>query len=278
MTTAIDPQADRQLKARHRAMWALGDYPSIARDLVAPLGARLVEELGIRSGERVLDVAAGTGNAAIPAAERGAAVVASDLSPELLEEGRARATASGVELEWREADAERLPFADGGFDVVMSSIGAMFAPRHEAVAAELLRVCRPGGRIGMVNWTPEGLIGEMFRTMAPYMPPPPPGASPPPRWGAEDHVRALFGRGVTNLRMTRDVVVWDRFARALDLREYFKERYGPTIAAYRNLADQPDRARALDDDLGAFAERNDRGDAHGAHFTAEYLVVTATRV
>ena len=143
---------------------------------------------------RVLDVAAGTGNASIPAAQAGAEVTASDLTPELLEAGRRRAEAAGVELEWVEADAENLPFEDESFDVVMSSIGAMFAPHHQEVADELVRVCRPGGTIGLLSWTPEGMIGALFRTMGPFAPPPPPGAQPPPLWGSEEHLRGAVRR------------------------------------------------------------------------------------
>ena len=147
--------SDAELKARHRKMWASGDYDSMVETFLLPLGPRLVEACGIGLGMRVLDVAAGTGNASIPAAQRGARVTASDLTPELLEAGRRRAEAEGVELEWAEGDAEHLPFADEAFDVVMSSIGAMFAPHHAAVADELVRVCRPGGTIGLLSWTPK---------------------------------------------------------------------------------------------------------------------------
>src|SRR3954469_1053077 len=154
MTTTL---SDPELKTRHRAMWASGDYTHMVETFLLPLGPRLVETAGIGPGTRVLDVAAGTGNASLPAAERGAAVTASDLTPELLEAGRARAREAGLELEWAEADAERLPFADASFDVVMSSIGVMFAPHHQAAADELVRVCRPGGNIALLCWTPEGM-------------------------------------------------------------------------------------------------------------------------
>src|SRR3954453_11540728 len=162
---------DAELKARHRPMWASGDYPSMVETFLLPLGPRLVEACGIGPGMRVLDVAGGTGNASIPAAQAGAEVTASDLTPELFEAGRQRGGAEGVELEWAEADAENLPFEDESFDVVMSSIGAMFAPQHQDVADQLVRVCRRGGTIGMLNWTPEGMIGALFRTMGPYAPP-----------------------------------------------------------------------------------------------------------
>ena len=185
--------ADSELKGRHRKMWASGDYPAMVETFLLPLGPALVQACGIGPGMRVLDVAAGTGNASLPAAQTGAEVTASDLTPELLEAGRQRAEAEGLELEWAEADAENLPFEDESFDVVMSCIGAMFAPQHQDVADELVRVCKPGGTIGMLNWTPEGMIGALFRAMGPFAPPPPPGAQPPPLWGGEDHVRELFG-------------------------------------------------------------------------------------
>ena len=161
-----------EIKAKHAAMWALGDYPAVARELIPDLGARLVDALGVSPGERVLDIAAGTGNAAIPAAQRGASVVASDLTPELLEAGRARADAS-LDLVWQAADAEALPYADGEFDVAMSCVGLMFAPFHEPVADELVRVVRPGGRVGIIAWTPEGFIGQLFATTKPFVPAPP---------------------------------------------------------------------------------------------------------
>src|SRR5690349_15615648 len=189
-TAAVD---DTQIAAKHRTMWASGDYPKLATELVAPLGPVLVQATGIGPGDRVLDVAAGTGNAAIPAAQTGASVVASDLCPELLESGRTLAAEQGVELDWREGNAHALPFGDNEFDVVMSCIGVMFAPFHQQAADELVRVAKPGGRIGLINWTPEGHIGQLFASMKPHMPAPPPGAQPPPLWGQEDHVGALLG-------------------------------------------------------------------------------------
>jgi SAM-dependent methyltransferase len=170
--TAPAKEADRTLKANHRAMWALGDYPVLAADIISDLGQILVGACGMRPGDRVLDVAAGSGNAAIPAARAGASVVACDLTPELLAAGQRQAEREGIELEWREADAEALPFGDGEFDVVMSCLGVMFAPRHRVSAGELVRVCRPGGTIGLLSWTPEGFIGQMFAAMKPYAPPP----------------------------------------------------------------------------------------------------------
>ncbi|MET0932169.1 MAG: class I SAM-dependent methyltransferase [Mycetocola sp.] len=267
-------EADKALKAKHRAMWALGDYPTLASDLISDLGPTIVDACGIGDGQRVLDIAAGSGNAAIPAAQAGASVVASDLTPELLEIGRRRADELGVRLEWQQADAEALPFGDGEFDAVISVVGIMFAPHHEVSAGELLRVCRAGGTVGLINWTPEGFIGQMFATMKPYAAPPPPGATPPPRWGDEDHVRSLLGNRVTDFTATRKVVPVTKFDSAEALRDYFKERYGPTIATYRNIADDPEKVAALDRDLAELGRRfgNGTGDVDW-----EYLLVTARR-
>jgi SAM-dependent methyltransferase len=262
------------VKARHRAMWAAGDYPAVVADLVGGLGQVLVAACRVGPGDRVLDVAAGNGNAAIPAAAAGARVTASDLTPELLDVGRKLAAERRVELDWREADAEGLPFADGAFDIVMSCLGVMFAPDHRASADELLRVCRPGGTIGLLSWTPQGFIGQMFATMKPYVPPPPPGAQPPPLWGDENHVRELLGGRVTDVRAHRRTVRIDQFGSPAAFRDYFKANYGPTIVAYRNIADDPQRTAALDDDLVELARR------HGADTGAmdwEYLVLTARR-
>lgn len=275
--TVVDVD-DRQLKASHRALWASGDYPAVAAELIPELGPELVRACGVRPGHRVLDVAAGSGNAAIPAAAVGAVVTASDLTPELFEAGRVIAADRNVELEWVEADAEAMPFADNSFDIVMSCVGAMFAPHHQAVADELIRVCRPDGTIGMINWTPDGFIGTMFATIKPYAPPPPPGATPPPMWGDEAHVRKLLGDGVADLQMQRQVVVMDHSVTPLDFREYWKRNDGPTIAAYRFNNEKPDRAAELDARLLAFLERSNQSLVLGrTAYSAEYLLVTAVK-
>ncbi len=272
---AAHDDADRALKAKHRALWASGNYPAVATELIAELGPELVRASGVQPGDRVLDVAAGSGNAAIPAAVAGGIVTASDLTPELFDAGRAIAAERGVDLEWVEADAEAMPFADNSFDVVMSCVGAMFAPHHQVTADELVRVCRPGGTIAMINWTPEGFIGNLFKTMKPYAPPPPPGASPAPLWGNEDHVRTLFGDRV-DLSVRRQTVRMDHCANPTEFREYWKRNYGPTIAAYKFNAEQPERVAALDRDFLAFLTDSNRGGDHPA-WDAEYLLVTATK-
>ena len=230
---------DNELKARHRAVWASGDYSAMVETFLLPLGPVLVEACGIGPGQRVLDVASGTGNAALPAAATGAAVTASDLTPELLAAGAQRAAAAGLELEWETADAERLPYDDARFDVVMSSIGAMFAPNHQAVADELVRVCRPGGTIGFTAWTPEGQIGALFRAHGPVPPPPPAGAQPPPLWGSEAHVDELFGDRVQwRVRERRNLSI-TAFGRPEEYASHFRDLYGPTIAARKAAARRP---------------------------------------
>ena len=209
-STTSSTDADRELKAKHRTMWGLGDYPSVATEVIADLGPVLVQACGIGAGDRVLDVAAGSGNASIPAARAGAEVVASDLTPALLQTG-ADDAGDELSISWEEADAESLPYDDASFDAVISCVGVMFAPHHQAAADELVRVTRPGGRIGLISWTPEGFIGQMFAAMKPYAPAPPPGAQPPPLWGSEDHVRALLGDRVEELTMTRQALPVDRF-------------------------------------------------------------------
>jgi ubiquinone/menaquinone biosynthesis C-methylase UbiE len=275
MTDLIDlAEADRALKAKHRAMWALGNYPAVSTQIIPSLGPRLVDAAGVQPGQRVLDVAAGSGNAAIPAALAGADVLASDLTPELLAVGEQRAAEHGATIEWREGDAEALPFEDGAFDVVLSCVGVMFAPHHQRAADELLRVSRPGGTIGLLSWTPDGFIGQMFMVMRPYAPPPPPGAQPPPLWGREDHVRQLLGAGVTDVEARTDSLVVDRFERPEEFRDYFKQNYGPTIAVYRYIADDPERVAALDRDLDDLARRFG---ADTGQMSWEYLLLTARR-
>ena len=252
--TTIDMQADSELKGRHRAMWAFGDYPKIVDEIVNPLGPEIVTLAGVGADDTVLDVAAGTGSAAIPAAQLGATVTASDLTPELLAAGRA--AAGSLELEWVEADAEHLPFDDESFDVVLSTIGVMFAPHHQMAADELARVCRADGTIALSSWTPEGFIGQLFVTMKPFAPAPPSGAQPAPLWGAPAHLEELFGDHVKILRQERRMLPVTRFSNAASFRDYFRENYGPTIAVYRSLGEETARIESLDAALEALAEEH----------------------
>ena len=267
---------DTDLKARHRKMWASGDYPSMVETFLLPLGPRLVEACELGPGMTVLDVAAGTGNASLPAAERGAAVTATDLVPELLEAGVRRALLAGTELKWLAADAERLPFADASFDVVISSIGVMFAPHHRVAADELVRVCRPGGKIGLLSWTPEGMIGQLFKLMGPFAPTPPPGVQPPPLWGSEAHLAELFGGRVEFGSRRRELLEVDAFEQAADFGEHFRQRYGPTIAVRAN-AEAEGRLDEFDAELDRFCVEQNRGGAEDARFELEYLLAVGTR-
>jgi ubiquinone/menaquinone biosynthesis C-methylase UbiE len=266
-------EADKALKAKHAAIWASGNYPAVADEIVGSLGTRLVESVDVQQGQQVLDVASGTGTSALPAARRGAQVTATDLTPELLAIGEQEASAEGLHLRWRVGDAENLPCNDREYDAVLSCIGVMFAPHHQQAADELVRVCRPGGTIGVLSWTPDGFIGQMFATLKPYAPPPPPGASPAPLWGRADHVRTLFGNRVTDLVAHQQSLRVDRFTSGAEFRDFFKINYGPTIAVYRFIAGDPAKVAALDADLAALG---DRYLVDGVQ-QWEYLLVTAKR-
>lgn len=268
--------ADLELKAKHKVMWAKGDYPLMVDTFLLPIGQRLVDAIDITPGLRVLDVAAGTGNASIPAAQRGAKVTASDLTPELLQAGSRRPEAAGLDIEWVEADAEHLPFEDGSYDVVMSAIGVMFAPHHQAAADEVVRVCRPGGTIALLSWTPEGMIGDLFRTMKPFAPPPPPGASPAPLWGSEEHVAELFGDRVDFWVLERDNLEITAFAAPREYGEHFIAYYGPTIATRANAVNNG-QEREFDEEIGLFCDKWDRGTPGAARFEKEYLLAVGTK-
>ncbi len=233
----------------HREMWALGDYASMANEVLAPLGPILFSASGVRSGDRVLDVAAGSGNVSMAAAMAGAHVIASDLTPELVRSAQARAAAEGLELGWREANAEALPFGAAEFDAVLSAIGVMFAPRHQRAADEVARVCRRRGTIALISWTPEGFYGRLLSAIRPYRPTLPPGAPHEVWWGSEDYVSDLFRNHVNDIRMRRDSLKVDKFDTPEACRDYFKSFYGPAINAYRNIADDPECVAALDAEL-----------------------------
>jgi ubiquinone/menaquinone biosynthesis C-methylase UbiE len=257
-----------------RALWAGGDYHRFARQLLWEVGPVVVRAAGIGPGHRVLDVAAGTGNVAIPAAAAGARVVASDLTPEHFEAGRREAAAQGLEIEWVEADAEALPFAAGAFDIVTSAFGAMFAPDQQRVADEMARVCQPGGTIAMANFPPDGLAAELFEVLAAHAPPAA-GSPSPLLWGDEAHVRSLFGAQVRSLEVAPRQYV----ERAADTQAYvalYSEAFGPLVAIRAGLAGDPDRLVALDHDLLDFATRSNRGAPDGpVEYPYEYLLVIA---
>lgn len=256
MAAAGEDARDGRAYRRPMTVWALGDYPRFAREMIWNFGPTLVAACGIGPGQRVLDVAAGTGNVAIRAAEAGADVVACDLEPAQLEAGRDEAP----EIEWVEADAAALPFADGEFDVVTSAAGVIFAPDHQAAADELVRVCRPGGTIGLITFTPEGMAGEFFRIF---------GAAPPTLWGVEDHVRGLLGDRLA-LSFTRATYVERAPGGPQGFVDYYKATFGPVIAAYDGL-DDAGRAE-LDRAFLELVERWNTG-AADAELPVEYLLI-----
>lgn len=261
-----------ELKQVARATWGSGDYDAMMRrEGLYEVGPRLVRRVGVGTGEDVLDVACGTGNATIPAALTGARVTGLDLTPEMLAVARDRAAVAGAGIEWVDGDAEELPFPDEAFDVVLSTFGAMFAPRHEVVADEIARVLRPGGRIGLCTWTPEGSIGDFFRTVGAYLPPMPEFVDPPLAWGDERHVRELFeGTGIT-LEFDREVadIPHPSVASAVDC---YVTTFGPVVQA-RALAEAQGRWPALRDDMSALFERHNTSGGPDVVFPAPYLVV-----
>jgi SAM-dependent methyltransferase len=264
------PQGSTPAPEAARSLWATGDYVRIS-DLIRAQGDRLVEWSGLGPQDRVLDVAAGTGAASLPAAAEGARVTATDLTPELLEIGERRATERGLVLEWRPADASALPFPDASYDVVISAIGAMFAPDQQATADELVRVCRPGGTIAMANWTPGGSAGRFFGVMAPYVPSSPPGPAPTD-WGDPDHVAALFGTRVTDLVTQPDVVEVDFAGGADELAELYLASFPPVVATLAGL--EPEERLRFVSDLTQFFR--DEYAAGGVRY--DYLLVRATVV
>jgi ubiquinone/menaquinone biosynthesis C-methylase UbiE len=265
--------SDAAVAATHRTVWALGDYALMAEEVMAPLGPVLVEATGVGPGMRVLDVAAGSGNISLPAAATGADVVSSDLTPDLLQRSRARAAAQGLRIHYREANALALPFGDGEFDVVISAIGVQFAPDHQRAADELVRVCRPGGTIGVISWTPEGFFGRMLATIRPYRPSLSQAVPPSALWGRGAYVSGLFGDRVGDISAVRGLLEVKRFDSAEAVHNYFKNHYGPTIEAYANIGHNRVLAAELDAQLVELAQQHLAGDT----MRWEYLLVTADK-
>ncbi len=257
--TLAAPAPDLEaIKQRQQQAWSSGDFAVVATKIQI-VAEQLCDAADLHAGWRVLDVATGSGNAAIAAARLGCAAVGVDYVPALLAKGRERAAVEGLEVELVEGDAEALPFPDASFDAVTSVFGSMFAPDHDQAAAELLRVCRPGGTIALVSWTPTGFIGDLFRTTAAHVPPPA-GVASPMLWGTEAHLRELFGDGIASLEVTERTYTW-RFTSAEGMVAFFREWYGPTLKAFAALDEAGQEA--LERDLVELARRSDRlgGDA-----------------
>ncbi len=260
------------LKDRQRGAWSSGDYAVIGTTLQI-VGENLCEALDLRAGQKVLDVAAGNGNLTLAAARRWGEVVSSDYVPALLERGRERADAEGLEIEFREADAENLPFPDASFDVVGSTFGVMFTPDQDQAAAELLRVCKPGGRIGLANWTPDGFIGQLFKTLGKHVPPPA-GVRSPALWGTEARLAELFGDEATSIDAKPREFVF-RYRSAEHWIEVFRTWYGPLVKAFAAL--DPKAQSALEADLKALVARFDRSSGGSMVVPSGYLEVVITR-
>ena len=271
---AIQPQTPDlgAIKQRQQQTWSAGSYAMVGNRLVI-MGELLCEAVDLRAGQKVLDVATGSGNAALSAARRFCETTGVDYVPELIEEARRRAEAERLEVSFEVGDAENLPYPDGSFDVVLSTIGVMFAPNQEKAAGELLRVCRPGGKIGLANWTPDGWAGEFFRTVGKHLPAPP-GIQPPPLWGTEERLRELFGEEVTSLEVTRRSYLL-RYPSAKRFIEHYRAYFGPIRKTFESLdeAGQESLAQDLEELLGRW---NTSGDGTLV-VPSEYLEVVAVR-
>jgi SAM-dependent methyltransferase len=272
-STLEAPKPDFEaIKQRQQQAWASGDFAVVAARIVL-VAEQLCDTADLHAGWRVLDVATGSGNAAIAAARLGCTAVGVDYVPALLEVGRMRAAAEGLSVELLAGDAEALPFADAAFDAVTSVFGSMFAPDHRQAAAELLRVCRPGGTIALASWTPDGFIGDLFRTVGAHVPPPP-GVQSPMLWGTEAHLRELFGDGIASLEVAERAFTW-RFRSAEDFVSFFRLWYGPTLKAFAAL--EGAAREALELDLVALARRYDRLGTDAIAIPATYTEAVAVR-
>ncbi|MFJ4388004.1 class I SAM-dependent methyltransferase [Pseudomonas sp. NPDC089408] len=269
MSTPLDTNA---LKARQQAAWASGDYAVIGTTLQL-VGERLAEACDLRWDEQVLDVAAGNGNATLAAARRGCRVTSTDYVPELLKRGEERARAEHLSVLFQAADAEALPFADGTFDAVLSTFGVMFAPNQPQAARELARVCRPGGRIGLANWTPQGFVGQMFKTLGRHVPPPA-GALPPSRWGDGEQLRLMFDGTLGELHVSRQQFNF-RYRSAAHFIDVFRTWYGPVHKAFASL--EPEAAGALERDLTQLLDESNVAGPSSLVVPSEYLEVVVIR-
>jgi ubiquinone/menaquinone biosynthesis C-methylase UbiE len=269
--STVTPAGSPSVKARQQAMWASGDFAVIGTTLQI-VGELLCEEIDLRSGEHVLDVAAGNGNATLAAARRFARVTSTDYVPALLERGRQRAGVEGLDVTFEVADAEALPYPPASFDVVLSTFGVMFAPEHTQAASELMRVCRLGGRIGLAAWTPEGFLGDLFRVVAKHVPPIP-GVRSPLLWGTDAHIQDLFGSATTIRHTVRHFAF--RYRSAEHWVDVFRAFYGPVHKAFAAL--DADGQGALEGDLIALLRKADRGGTAGLVVPAEYLETVITR-
>ncbi len=268
MTTEMEA-----LKSRLRATWVAGDFGVIARSI--EVGAEeFVGRLDLKAGVSVLDVACGTGNLALPASKDGAVVTGIDIAPNLIEQAIARAAAEGIDAKFDVGDAEALPYPGESFDVVMTMFGAMFAPRPDVTAAELVRVCKPGGLIAMANWTPEAFTGQMFRLGAKHVPPPP-GMPSPVLWGTEDAVRERLAHGIADLQMTRRKIMFLYPMSPAEVVEQFRRYFGPTVVAFSKL--DPDSQAALRSDLEALWTENNQATDGTTAVESEYLEVRAVK-
>lgn len=274
-TTTDEEAAVTELKQVHRSTWAAGDYASVAEHVERVPPAHLLASIGVSPGQRVVDVATGSGNLALRAAAAGAEVVGLDLVPELLGVAQRRADQVGATIELVEGDAERLPFPADSFDRVLSVFGVQFVPRHGRAAGELVRVCRSGGAIGLVSWTPEGLIGRMLVILERYLPAPPQFASPPPLWGDEEHVRGLFAQADVELEFERGTNPFV-FGSIDQYMTFFEQRYGPMQKARERLSTEGEWEACRAELLDLFESLNGADDG-SAHLEAEYLVAIARR-
>jgi ubiquinone/menaquinone biosynthesis C-methylase UbiE len=274
-TTIVEETAAAELKQVHRATWAAGDYPAVAEHIERVPPTHLLSKIGISPEHGVLDVATGSGNVALRAAATGAEVTGLDLVPELLAVAEQRAAEAGVEIEFVAGDAEALPFADVSFDRVLSVFGVQFAPRHRLAAEELVRVCHPGGAIGLVCWTPEGLIGQMFAILSRYLPAPPPFASAPPLWGSEEHVTELFADSGLELEFERATNPFV-FPSVDEYMTFFEERYGPSLKTKEKLTAEGTWEQCRGE-LRELYESLNRASDGSVHLESEYLLTIARK-